>query len=391
MKKIRNYCLFLFIIIAFPVSALYSEDKISPSAPGEKAGAGVEITGDANQEEQSVKSETQPAEEKSSAEEKSAHHGAEGFDINEVLEHHLMDGAPVIPIDWNYGGEKIQILDPKDAPAGAVAYPSGDGNYHYYTGGLNLNITRRVMVMWAVCILLILTLAVAARKITKNPLRPAGRFSGFIEALVQFVRKDIAEKNMGHHGDHYHPYLLSLFFFILFSNLIGLLPNVGETAQLVKDLILPGGGSHSEYSLIRYLPIITPTGDVSVTASLAFLTFILIWIGGFKSQGLAYIKNIVPNGVPAPLWILMWPLELISPVAKCFSLTIRLLANMTAGHVIIIALLGLIFQYKNAFIGFGSVPGSVAIYLLEIFVCFLQAYIFTLLSALFIGSSFHRH
>jgi F-type H+-transporting ATPase subunit a len=322
---------------------------------------------------------------------KTSGHGGEEFKMAEVLEHHLMDGPPIINLGLVIGGKKISVPSKADAPEHAVVHDDGDGTYYYYVGGINMSITRRVLVMIAVALLLIIFLGLGARKITRNPYEITSRFGNFLEVFVQFIRKNIAEPNMGPEGRGFHPYLISLFFFILGCNLIGLLPNVGETAQLVKDLFSDSAGVRHDSPLIKYLPIITPTGDVSVTMTLAIMTFLLIWYSGFRHQGIGFIKNIVPKGVPLPLWVIMWPIELVGPVAKCFALTIRLLANMTAGHVIILALIGMIFQYQNAFIGFGAVPGSVAIYMLEIFVAFLQAYIFTLLTALFVGSAFHRH
>ncbi|MCX7999697.1 MAG: F0F1 ATP synthase subunit A, partial [Leptospiraceae bacterium] len=193
------------------------------------------------------------------------------------------------------------------------------------------------------------------------------------------------ETSMHGHGHSYYGYLFSLFFFVLFCNLFGLIPSLGEIVALFT-----GGGHHSLAGEIW--SGITVTGDVSVTAALAGMTLLLIYGTGFIYQGPLFPIYSVPNGVPAALYVLMLPLEfIISPLAKSFALTVRLLANMTAGHVVILALLGFIFQFKSYFVVPISVLGSVAIYMLEIFVAFLQAYIFTLLTSLFVGSSMHRH
>jgi F-type H+-transporting ATPase subunit a len=187
------------------------------------------------------------------------------------------------------------------------------------------------------------------------------------------------------HGHSFYSYLFSIFFFILFSNLFGLVPSVGEVLSY-----LTGGGGHS--MIANIWSGITVTGDISVTAAFAGMTLVLIYGAGFAYQGLLFPIYSVPNGVPKVLYILMLPLEfIVSPLAKAFALTVRLLANMTAGHVIILALIGFIFQFKTYYIAPVSVMASAAIYLLEIFVGFLQAFIFTLLASLFIGSSMHRH
>lgn len=291
---------------------------------------------------------------------------AAGDTLNDAIEHHLMDGKPV----YEVGKFKIAGVE------------------------VDLGITRRVIVMWIVAALLIIFMSLAARRIAKNPYAIRSRWANFVEVMVQFVRKDVADPNMGHHGRGFHPFLLTLFFFILGCNLIGLTPSLGETIEFFGKLFGGGGGhaaGHHGPSLGDRIPSISPTGDISVTMSLASITFLLIWYAGFRHQGPLFIFKIVPRGVPALLAPLMWVIELISPLAKSFALTIRLLANMTAGHVVILALLGFIFQFQSYFVAFASVPGALAIYLLEIFVSFLQAFIFTLLSALFIGSAFHRH
>lgn len=323
------------------------------------------------------------------------------FDLGKILVHHLMD-APIF--EWNPSvcGVKLGSYDlcAKKVRPGSEEYEhdsfrryvfeDAEGKYKWQ-GGLPLHITKRVMMMFIVVGLMFLVFIPAARIIANNPLKTQGRFKNAVEALVQFVRNDIAEPNMHHHSAGYQPYLLTVFFFILFSNMLGLFPPFGELADMAIH------GTHASHGptvspVVAFWPGITVTGDVAVTMVLAIMTTVQVWITGFRYQGFQFLWTSVPNGVPFWLYPLLWPLEfIVSPLSKGFALTIRLLANMTAGHVIIIVLLGFIIQFQNYVLAFVSIPGAGMIYILEILVAFLQAFVFTLLSALFIGASMHRH
>ena len=310
-------------------------------------------------------------------------HNEESFDLAEVISHHLVD-SPIFPLA--FGGRKVFEGDPDFNPN----YPSifedhATGKKYHFQDAFEMHITKRVTMMWIVSFTLILVFVPLARKIAKNPYKVQSRGASAVEAFIQFLKNDVIETSMHGHGHSYYGYLFSLFFFVLFCNLFGLIPSVGEIIALFT-----GGGHHSLAGEIW--SGITVTGDVSVTAALAGITLILIYGTGFIYQGALFPIYSVPNGVPVALYVLMLPLEfIISPLAKSFALTVRLLANMTAGHVVILALLGFIFQFKSYFVVPISILGSVAIYMLEIFVAFLQAYIFTLLTSLFVGSSMHRH
>lgn len=310
-------------------------------------------------------------------------HGSEKFDLAEVIEHHLSDHA-IFPL--NYGGTIVKEGQPgfdKENPNIFVDHNDGDKKYHY-VGGIDLHITKRVTMMWIVSFFLLITFIPAGRFIAKNPLKVHSRFTSAIEAVLDFLRNEVIDPNMHGHGHPYYHYMFSLFFFILFSNLFGLIPSVGEIAEKIV------GADHSLASQIW--SGITVTGDVSVTVTLAGITFFLIYATGFIYQGPLFVFYSVPNGVPLLLYPLLLPLEfIVSPLAKAFALTVRLLANMTAGHVVILALLGFIFEFRSFLIVPISLFGAVAIYMLEIFVAFLQAFIFTLLTSLFVGSSMHRH
>ena len=181
-----------------------------------------------------------------------------------------------------------------------------------------------------------------------------------------YLRDQVVLRTVGPHGEKYVPFVLSLFFFILFANLFGLIP-YGSTA----------------------------TGNISVTATLAVITFIVVEIAGMRALGPAYLSTIfywnedLPIYMRVPMFLIMSPVELIGKFTKPFALAIRLFANMTAGHVVVLALIGLIFLFPVAFIA--PVAMSVAIMLLEIFVAFLQAFIFALLAAVFIGQIRSAH
>lgn len=190
-------------------------------------------------------------------------------------------------------------------------------------------------------------------------------FAGF----ALYIRDEMVFAQMGkEHGAHFLPYFLCVFFFIMFQNLFGLVP-------------------HSA----------TATASIAVTGALAAMTLAAMIGGGMVAQGpLAYWKNLVPH-VPLPLWPLMFVIELIGVLVKPFALTIRLFANMTAGHLIVLSCMGLIMYFAeqgaNSVAGYGSAPLAVGfgvfIMIIETFVAVLQAYIFTTLSIIFIGASIH--
>ncbi|MDH4263576.1 MAG: F0F1 ATP synthase subunit A [Spirochaetia bacterium] len=287
------------------------------------------------------------------------HESSGEFDLNHVINHHLGD---------------VRLWDVNIA-------------------GYNFPITKRVVMMWIASLLLLLILIPAARLISRNAIKRPGRFTGIVEVFVNFVRNDVGHSNMGHHSRSYEPFLLTLFFFILFCNLIGLIPSVGEIVITAGDFF----GFHFNVEPgdvplpAKLWSGITPTGDLGVTATLAIYSFIFIQVSGFVYQGVSYIKNIVPAGIPWAIWPIMWPIELLGQVSKPFALAIRLLANMTAGHLLILVFLGFIFQFQLYAIIPVSISVTIAIYMLELFVAFLQAYIFVFLTALFIAGAQHRH
>ncbi len=235
-----------------------------------------------------------------------------------------------------------------------------------HVGGLviDLSPTKHVVMLLVaavLCLLIMIPAALSNERQTAHKGHAKG-FAGAIESLVLFIRNEVVLPNVGHHGDAYVPFAMTLFFFILFANLLGLIP-YGSTA----------------------------TGNISVTAMLAILSFFVIEIAGMKALGKNYWRTIIywpPDqhiGIKLPMTFIMTPIEIIGKFTKPFALAIRLFANMTAGHVVLLALISLIFTFGSFYVAVAPIAMGVAISMLELFVALLQAYIFTLLSSVFIG------
>jgi F-type H+-transporting ATPase subunit a len=229
---------------------------------------------------------------------------------------------------------------------------------------LDISPTRHVVMLWIAATLCIVTTLLALRahnRRTREGKAPSG-FGNGLEALVLYLRNEVIIPNVGPHGNGYVPYLLTLFFFILFANLLGLVP-YGSTA----------------------------TGNISVTATLAIVTFFVIEIAGIKAQGKGYFNTIVfwPHDMSLGMKLfispILTPIEIVGKLTKPFALAIRLFANMTAGHVVLLALISLIFTFGSWFLAPVPILMAIGISFLELFVAFLQAFIFTLLSTVFIG------
>jgi F-type H+-transporting ATPase subunit a len=222
---------------------------------------------------------------------------------------------------------------------------------------LDFSITKAVFTMFLVAFLLFFVFFKVARFYKKNgAVAPKGIVS-WMEPLVLFVRDDIAEPNIGAKKDKFMPYLLTVFFFILIGNLLGLIPWIGSPNL---------------------------TGNISVTITLAMFTLIIQLIFSKKP----FWKHIfMPPGVPLALYPILVPIEIAGIFIKPAALLIRLFANMTAGHIIVISLISIIFVKESVAWSGLSVPMALFISTLELLVAFLQAYIFTMLSALFIGTA----
>ena len=224
--------------------------------------------------------------------------------------------------------------------------------------GIDLSITKHVVMIWIAALLVFIVFKYGMKW---EGMLPKNKLTSLFEPIVLFVRNEIVYINFGKAGKPFVPFFLTVFFFILFTNLLGLVPFMS-----------------------------TATGNINVTATLAFMSLILIQFAGMIKNGFfQHWKNIIPSGVPLPLIPILIPVELMGMLAKPFALCIRLFANMTAGHIVIFAFLGLIILLKSVFISFVTVPLAIAISALELFIAFLQAYIFTFLTSLFVSMTYH--
>lgn len=236
-----------------------------------------------------------------------------------------------------------------------------------------LQITRFMVMELVAAVLVIAVIVPVVRHISRNYVS-RGRFANMIEAMLLFIRDDVARPAIGGHGaDRFLPYLWTVFFFVLFNNLLGM---------------IPGGAS--------------ATGNINVTAALALMALATVIMAGVKELGfVGYWVGIVPHldvpGLLKPfLWGLMFFIEVTGLLIRHIVLAVRLFANMFAGHVVLAVILGFILMaYSNwwtlVLVAPASIGGVICLSLLELFVAFLQAYIFTFLSALFIGAAVHPH
>ena len=258
----------------------------------------------------------------------------EAFNVSELINHHITDGHSI------------------EIPFTHVSIPL----WRIHIGGIDLSITRHVVMMWIACLVLLLLGVVAARRV-KDPV-PKG-WRNVFEVFIRYVRDEIARKTIGPDADRYLPYLLTSFFFIWTCNLLGLVPGMS-----------------------------TATSNIGVTAALAGLAFVMIHLAGIRQYGIVkHLKHVMPGGLPTWLYPIMLPVEILGLFTKPFALCIRLFANMTAGHVVIIGLISLIFILKSIWVAAFSVPFTLFIFVLELLVCFIQAFIFTTLVSTFIGMS----
>ena len=227
---------------------------------------------------------------------------------------------------------------------------------------LDFSITKNVfMMMLSVIILLWLFLGLA-RSYKKSGVSEPKGLQGFLEPVIVFIEEDIAIPNIGEKYHRYMPYLLTVFFFILTNNLMGLIP------------FFPFGAN--------------VTGNIAVTMVLAVFTFLITQFSGNRG----YWQHIFNTpGVPVWLSPIMIPVEIIGIFTKPFALMVRLFANITAGHIIVLSLVSMIFIFKSVFMAVPSLVMVLFMDCIEILVAFLQAYIFTLLSALFIGLAMPEH
>ncbi len=263
--------------------------------------------------------------------------------------------------------------------------------------GIDFSVTKHVLMLWLVAAMLFAVITwVVRRYLKQDRLIPSGLMNG-LEAVVEFVRDEIVQPSVGKKWvAMWAPLILTLFFFILVANAIGLVP-VFDVLGLLDHFVL----HTSEHSFLKRLLHggTTATSNFNVTAALATITFGSIIVAGSKAHGfLKHWLNLVPHGLAWPIYVLLIPIEVMGMFVRPFALTMRLAANMTGGHIAILAILSFVFLFTDmagaaAGIGVGvlSLPLSVGISALEIIVVLVQAYVFTLLTAVFIGMAIHVH
>ncbi len=281
---------------------------------------------------------------------------SEVFDLGELLAHHILNSREI------------------EYPGGVIELPHFEP---VQIAGLLIDFspTKHLVLMLFSALLTLVLCVWASRAVARNYVTaaPSG-VANAVEAVVVFFRDEVCKPNIGHGYRAFTPFILTLFFFILTMNLMGLIPYGGSA-----------------------------TGSLSVTAGLALITFVVTEVSGFMKQGfVAYMKTIffVPEGIKGvgaiALLFVMAPVEFLGKLTKPFALCIRLFANMTAGHMLIFSLLGLIFvfgqvEFWRGVVTVGSFGMTSAIMMLELLVAFIQAYIFAMLSAVFIGLMQHAH
>jgi F-type H+-transporting ATPase subunit a len=265
--------------------------------------------------------------------------------------------------------------------------------------GIDFSVTKHVFMLWLVASIVFVVVTWTVRRYLKQDRLVPSRLMNGLEAVVEFVRDSIVLPNVGRKWvNTWTPLLLTLFIFILSANAIGLIPFF-DVLGLLDHYVLHTG----EHSVLKNIIHggTTSTANFNVTAALATITFAAIIVAGTLAHGFVkHWMNLVPHGLAWPIYILLIPIEIMGMFVRPFALTMRLAANMTGGHIAILAILSFVFLFTEMFhislagIGVGlfvSVPLAVAITGLEIIVVLVQAYVFTLLTAVFIGMAIHVH
>ena len=300
------------------------------------------------------------------------------FDASPFILHHVMDDhvwhfwdhggtiyLPVIVYSAEKGFDLFSSRHFYDEHHNTVPYNGYviEHNHIYLADShksvLDLSITKNVAMLFINAALLLLVFLAVAKGYEKNKGRAPTGIQAFFEPIIVFVRDEIVKPNIGHHYEKFLPYMLTLFFFILFGNLLGLLPGAGNL-----------------------------TGNIAVTLTLAVLTFIITNVNGNK----AYWSHILwTPGVPLPLRLIILPVEIVGIFTKPISLTIRLFVAITAGHIVLLSLIALAFIFKSVWVGAGSTVMVLFISLIELLVAGIQAYVFVLFSSLYIGMAMADH
>lgn len=334
------------------------------------------------------------------------HEEEEGFNAGEVIIHHVLDANeihiadglsfPLPMIIFTDKGLDIfsfgQFWNDHHEPNNTYTSPSTGYTYAFHHhpvivdehgeelahsgwgvsehSFLDFSITKNVVGIFIAMIIMFWLFMSSARAYKRGQGRnsaPRGAQS-FLEPLILFIRDEVAKPSIGHNYGRYMPFLLSIFFFIWIGNILGLIPFIGG---------------------------LNVTGNIAVTMVLAIFTFVITTFSGKKAY---WMHIVLPPGVPAWLLPIMWPIEIIGVLNKPIVLMLRLFANITAGHIIILSFTSLIFIFYHSSgagvaygVSVGSVLFSVFMLSLELLVAFLQAYVFTLLSAIYFGQAVEEH
>ena len=267
--------------------------------------------------------------------------------------------------------------------------------------GINFSVTKHVFMLWLVTILIGIAVIIPVRRFLAGGRPVPTGWMNALETIVQFIRDSIVKPNVGSKWVMtWTPLVLTFFFFILFANGIGMIPIFDVLGAFNRFLLgVPASDSHNVVNGILHGGV-TATGNFNVTAGLATITFFSIIIAGALAHGfLNHWKNLVPHGLAWPVYIILIPIEIMGLFVKPFALTMRLAANMTGGHIALLALLSLMAIFGEMFhstaAGLGlaivAIPIAVAISALEIIVVLVQAYVFTLLTAVFVGMAINVH
>jgi len=265
-------------------------------------------------------------------------------------------------------------------------------------GGIDFSVTKHVLMLWIVATVLFLIVTITVRRFLRQDRPVPTGFMTVLEIIVCFVRDSIVEPNVGRKWmNTWTPTVLTLGLFIFTANLIGIIPFF-DVLGLLNHAIKP-----SEESFLAQVIHggTTATGNFNVTAALATISFFLIIIAGTKAHGFVkHWKNLIPGGVPVFVYPILIPIEIMGMFVRPFALMARLAANMTGGHIALLAIISFVFIFAQQFsaavgvaVGaFLSVPLAVGVMALEaIVVVPVQAYVFTLLTAVFIGMAIHAH
>lgn len=301
----------------------------------------------------------------------------EELNVSELIIHHVLDdhvwhfadGAvlnlPIIVYSAEKGLDIFSSANFYDERHNVVPYKGYELKHnHIYLEGtdetvLDLSITKNVAMLFINAALMLLVFVSVANAYKRNRGKAPKGLQSFFEPIILFVRDEVVKPNIGHKYERFFPYLLTLFFFILFGNLLGLLPGAGNL-----------------------------TGNIAVTLVLAVITFIITNVSGNKS----YWSHIFwTPGLPLIMRIIILPVELIGIFTKPISLMVRLFVAITAGHIVLLSLIALVFVFHSYWVGIGSTVIVLFISLIEILVAAIQAYVFTLFSSLYIGMATAEH